>query len=100
MTWISETELENIHSKAQYYTRESLQQSTNLEFYLNDLLLLYKTNNTSKISNIIDKLKIMNKIIQENDNKYCEVINRTIVNYKKDAALSTQRFEKIETEVK
>lgn len=100
MAWISEVELENILSKAQYYTRENVQQSTNLEFYLNDLLSIYKTNNTAKLSNIIDELKIMNKIIQENDNKYCEVINRTIVNYKKDATLSTKHFEEIETEAK
>ncbi len=100
MAWISEPELESVLNKAQYYTKENLQQSTNLEFYLNDLLSLYKSKNTTKLSNIIEELKSVNAKIQNNDDKYCEVLRRTIANYKQDAALSTKKFEEIEEEVK
>lgn len=97
MAMIKERELQTTLDKARYYTNESKQQSSNIEFYFDDLSNLYKTKNSYKIANVITELKNMNKKLLTNDESYCTVIDRTIASYKKDAALSKQNFENITT---
>lgn len=97
MAIIKERELQTTLDKSRYYTNECRQQSSNIEFYFNDLSNLYKSKNSYKLANLLSEIKNMNQKILTNDNNYCLVINRTIASYKKDAALSKQNFENINT---
>lgn len=97
MAMIKERELQTTLDKARYYSTESKQQSSNIEFYLEDLAKLYKTKNSSKIASIVSELKNMNKKLLLNDENYCLVINKTIISYQKDAEKSKKKFEDINT---
>lgn len=95
MATIVKSELEGIKTKIKYYVQLNSDNSTNINKATTRLLSLYKTDNTKDLMNLTDEIMMQNKVIINNNDKYINILNRTISNYEDDTQKSERKFEKI-----
>ena len=108
MATIVKNELDNLKNKVKYYSQLNTDNSTSINIKdkageisgsinktTTKLLSLYTTNNTKNLTTLTDEIMLQNKKIISNNNKYINILNRTISNYTEDSDTSKRKFEKI-----
>jgi hypothetical protein len=95
MATIVKNELDNLKNKVKYYSQLNTDNSTSINKTTTKLLSLYTTNNTKNLTTLTDEIMLQNKKIISNNNKYINILNRTISNYTEDSDTSKRKFEKI-----
>ena len=93
MTTIIKSELESIKDKIRYYSQLNTDNNDKLKKITSTLLNYYTTSNTKKLTELTDELMMHNKTIIGNNEKYINIINRTISNYEDTAYKSKRNFE-------
>jgi hypothetical protein len=87
--------LEDAKTKLIYFAGENNEESKKLNQSTAKLLGLYESNNTKALTKKTDEAMIENKKIIENNNKYINIINRTIEKHVDESVDRTKAFEKI-----
>ena len=93
MATIMKNELGNIKDKIRYYAQLNTDNANKIEKVTTRMIGLYTTSNTKNLTSLTDEIMMQNKKIMSNNNKYVNIINRTISNYDDDSSKSERKFE-------